>query len=139
MIDERQTKLIELLVSGDYTTKDACKNAGVPLTTYYEWRKNDSKPGKEFNKYYDEALELKVKESRRTVKSNVNELLDSLLNISKKGKNENARVNAVAKLMNYAELDPSDKQELTVKDGQDDANKLLEMWQSKKKDKPEKE
>lgn len=131
MTDERQNKLIELLVEGHLTIVEACKQADVPLQTYYEWRKNESKPGKAFNKAYEEALQLKVKESRKYVQRRVNELLDSLMDITKKGKNENAKVQAVAKLLHFAELDPDSKSEITINTNDDNKNDLLAMWREK--------
>lgn len=139
MLSEKQLELIELLVSGEHTVKDACESVGVSRMTYYDWRKGHTKVGKEFNKAYDEALELKVKESRRFVKTRVNNLLKSLMDITDNGKNENAKVNAVAKLLHYGDLDPSDKQELTIKGDDDNKNALLEMWKQKKQESNEDE
>lgn len=131
MLNSKQQKLIELLITEEYSISEACKVVGINRASYYDWKQGTGKTAKEFQKAYDEALNLKVQESRERVRNNVNGLLDSLTNIAKKGGNENARVNAVGKLINYAELDPADKQDITVNENKDKANELLHMWKQK--------
>lgn len=136
MINEKQQKLIEYIVVDEMSISEACEKAGIPRRSYYDWIQETGKTGKEFVKAMDAAIDIKVKESRKRVRNNVNNLLDSLEKIATKGSNENAKVNAVAKMMNYAELDPASKQEINVTDNnKDEANKLLEMWKQKQQDK----
>jgi len=94
---------------------NALKEVQIGESTLYEWRKGKSKTGEEFNKAYEEALEFKVHESRKNVQQQVNKYLKYLDEISEKSKNDNARVNAITKIICYAELDPQFKQELTIK------------------------
>lgn len=139
MINEKQRKLIEYIVVDEMSISAACEKAGVPRRSYYDWIQETGKTGKEFVKAMDSAIDIKVKESRKRVRNNVNSLLDSLEEVVTKGKNENAKVNAVAKMMNYAELDPANKQEINVTDNKEDANQLLEMWKQKQQDKKDDE
>ncbi|AIF45423.1 phBC6A51 family helix-turn-helix protein [Virgibacillus sp. SK37] len=136
MLSEKQLKLIELLISDEHTITEALAKVQVAKTTFYEWRKGQSKPGKEFNKAYEEALEFKVRESRKNIQQDVNSLLNELKKISTSSKNDNARVQAIKQLITYAELDPDFKQQLTINNGEEEnKNKLLEMLKAKQEEK----
>ncbi len=129
MLNEKQIKLIELLVSGEVLIKDALEQTGIPKSTYYDWRKNETG---EFMKAYNEALGFKVDEAKKNIKNNVERYLKTLDDIQSKGKNEQARVNAVGKLFTFAELDPSFKQEINIKDNEEHKNVLLDMLKDNK-------
>jgi len=132
-LTEKQMKLIELLVEGNLTIKDACEQVGISRVTYYSWMQGEGKKGRAFQKAYEEALDFKVNESKRRIKNDINGLIDSLMKIIKSGSNETAKVNAVAKLLTYAELDPQFKQEVTIKtDDSESKNALLDMLEKKK-------
>jgi transposase-like protein len=127
-LNEKQKQVIELIAEGEKNIVDICKDVQVPRSTYYTWRKNDY-----FNEKLDEAINEKVSISRQNIRTKFKEYIRILEDISKNGKNENARVNALAKLSTLGELDPSLKQELTVKkDGQEDEkNYLMDLMDKK--------
>lgn len=129
MLNKKQLDLIEYLVEG-MPVMEAVQKAGVPKSTYYDWMKN---PNHEFTKAYEEMLNFHVSEVKKSVKKDANNIVKALQDILYKGDNENARVNASAKLMTFAELDPSSKQELTIKnDDSDKKNVLLDMLKKSK-------
>lgn len=78
MVTEKQQKLIEYIVVDEMSISAACEKAGVPRRSYYDWIQETGKTGKEFVKAMDAAIDIKVKESRKRVRNNVNNLLDSL-------------------------------------------------------------
>ncbi|WP_163581123.1 phBC6A51 family helix-turn-helix protein [Gracilibacillus saliphilus] len=135
MLTEKQLKLIEKVVEGNSTIKECYESVQVPKTTYYYWMNHN----KEFQKAMDQALEDKVKESKHNIRKNVNTYIDALTDIVRSGKNENAKVNAVSKILNYAELDPQFKQELTIKNNDEDKNTLLKKWKEKQQENKEEE
>ena len=139
MLDEKQLRLIELLVSEDFTIIDALKEVQINRSTFYDWRKGISKPGKEFNKAYEEALQFKVNESRKNVQQGVNTHIKELKYIAANSPNHNARVNAIKQLFTYAELDPNFKQEITINSNDENKNALLEKWKNKQQDNKEDE
>lgn len=125
-----QLKLIELIVSEEKSITEATNEVGISRTSYYDYIKNPV-----FKQAMDEAIELKVKEARKHIKINVNKYLKQLDNLSEKGKNEAARVNALKTLLTMGELDPSTKQEVTVKnDESEQKNVLLDMLKEKSED-----
>lgn len=125
-----QIKLIELIVSENKTVKDATEEVGIGRTTYYDYLKLDK-----FKRAMDEAIELKVQEAKKNIKVNVNKYIRTLDNLSEKGKNEAARVNAIGKLFTLAELDPQFKSEVTIKNDDSAAkNAMLEKLKQKKQE-----
>lgn len=129
MLTEKQTKLIELLVAGAHDIQACCDMALVKRSTYYYWQNNN----KAFQEAYNDAIELKVNRAKQNIRRNVDVYLNRLDKLSETGANENARVNAIAKLLTLAELDPQFKQEVTIKtDDSDSKNYMMEMLNKKK-------
>lgn len=130
MLTEKQLKLIEYLVDGEMTISDALKKAGVPRTTYYHWRKN---PDSEFMRTLNETTEITVNNAKQSIRTNVERYIKQLDRIAMQSPNEQAKVNAIAKLFTLAELDPTFKQEVTInKDESESKNYLLDMLKKEK-------
>lgn len=132
MLNEKQLKAIELYITGMSVT-DLSEEIGIGRRTFYDWIKKD-----EFTKAIDEAIENQVKIMKQQMRGKASEYIKSLEQIARKGKNDNARVNALSKLLTISGLDPGSKQEITINsEGEkDNKNKLLEMLQEDyKKDK----
>lgn len=127
-LSEKQLELIKLLVKGEKPITDCLKEVQIAKSTYYDWRKNNHV----FNKAIDEAVENNVNALKQNVRSNAKKYIKLLEDIAANGKNENARTNALGKLINLGELDPSFKQEVTVKNEETtEKNKLKAMLQRK--------
>lgn len=131
MLTDKQKELIERLVEGSELIQDVLKSLDISSSTYYYWRQNN----KTFNDAYDAAIEAKVDEARKNIRSEVRKYIKRLDEISLNGSNENARVNAIAKILTLGNLDPQFKQEITIKsDDNEQKNHLLDLLNEQQKE-----
>lgn len=131
MLTEKQLYLIKLLVEGNLNVTESLKEAGVATSTYYDWRRDN----KTFKDAYDDAVEERVREAKKSIRADVKKYIDRLDKLSDTGANENARVNAIAKLLTLAELDPKFTQEISIQTNDEGSkNYMLELLEKKHKE-----
>lgn len=123
LLSDKQRELVSRIATGDEPITYVLKDLGIPISNYYYWR-NNSQP---FNAAIDEAIELKVQEARKLIKTEINTHIKELSKLAKGGKNEQARINAYKTLFDLAELF-NNTQEITIKSAdKEEKNELLSM------------
>lgn len=124
MLNEKQRAMISELVAGERGVVEICNSLEIPTSTYYWWRNNSD----EFIKALDEAIELKVQEAKKEIKMDVKKYIKRLDELSKSSKNDMAKINAVTKLLDLAQLFEN-KSEITVKSdlNSEEKNHLLDL------------
>jgi transposase-like protein len=128
-LNERQLKAIELIADGQRTVRQICDEVGIgSRTTFYDWMKKD-----EFKKKLQETLEQKGEIMKESLKGRVDDYISTLETIRKKSKNDMARYHSANVLLNHAGWIMNTKQEVTVKDKdeEDSKNYLMDMIKNK--------
>jgi hypothetical protein len=124
MLTDKQNAFISEVVAGDKTIVQICEELDVPRSNYYFWKSHS----KEFQDAMDEAIELKVREAKKNIKLDVQKYIKRLDELSKSSKNDMAKINAVTKLLDLAQLFEN-KSEITVKSdlNSEEKNHLLDL------------
>ncbi|WP_214480978.1 phBC6A51 family helix-turn-helix protein [Bacillus sp. SM2101] len=126
-LHEKQLKVIEELVTGDKSITQICEECEVGRRTYYDWKRDNEL----FNQTLQEALDLKHKIAKQNIKSKTEHYIKLLERVAEKGQNENAKVNAIGKIISLGGLEDEDNDN-GKKDESKSKNKLIEMLKAKK-------
>lgn len=129
-LTELQYKVLAEIAKGEKNITEICSEFGVGRTTYYDWRKTDLWKVELAN-----MLEVKKQAEIDGVKNSVDIYLKRLEDLSKKSKNDMVRYQATKELLGHAGMVVSHKEEVTVKQEDDEQkNVLLNLLNKKKQD-----